>query len=75
MKEKMDLENQVIKLTKQMKEKKGDDDEKDEIIAGIHFSRDKYLVYFRTPFLFLERPGRVGECAFDFNSLKYIVSV
>ena len=34
-KEKLDLENQVLKLNKQVKEKKGDDDEKDEIIAGI----------------------------------------
>ncbi len=36
-KEKLDLENQVLKLNKQVKEKKGDDDEKDEIIAGIEF--------------------------------------
>ena len=36
-KEKLDLENQVLKLNKQIKEKKGDDDEKDEIIAGIEF--------------------------------------
>ena len=48
-KEKLDLENQVLKLNKQIKEKKGDDDEKDEIIAGIEFQinllQKKKIVY------------------------------